>query len=101
MVSVLVLPLAIPVLIFGVSASYGAVADPARSCRPFSFLRADAVPGGDGTDRRGGGPASCRLGNHKAASLYVNCRRPRRLLWTSMAETAQMTERERRWELRQ
>ena len=37
LVSVLVLPLTIPVLIFGVSASYAAVNDPTRSCRPFSF----------------------------------------------------------------
>ncbi|KAA0969717.1 heme exporter protein CcmB [Aureimonas fodinaquatilis] len=38
LVSVLVLPLAIPVLIFGVSATYGAVADPAPFTQPFLVL---------------------------------------------------------------
>lgn len=38
LVSVLVLPLAIPVLIFGVSASYGAVTDPAPFGPPFLIL---------------------------------------------------------------
>ncbi|MEM6464467.1 MAG: heme exporter protein CcmB [Pseudomonadota bacterium] len=38
LVSVLVLPLAIPVLIFGVSAVQGAVADPAPFLPPFLFL---------------------------------------------------------------
>ncbi len=38
MISVLVLPLAIPVLIFGVSATYGAVADPAPFLPPFMIL---------------------------------------------------------------
>ena len=38
MISVLVLPLAIPVLIFGVSATYGAVADPAPFLQPFLIL---------------------------------------------------------------
>lgn len=38
LVSILVLPLAIPVLIFGVSASYAAVADPAPFLPPFLFL---------------------------------------------------------------
>jgi heme exporter protein B len=38
MVSVLVLPLVIPVLIFGVSASYGAVADPDPFLPPFLIL---------------------------------------------------------------
>jgi heme exporter protein B len=40
LISVLVLPLAIPVLIFGVSASYGAVADPAPFLQPFLILAA-------------------------------------------------------------
>ena len=38
LVSVLVLPLAIPVLIFGVSASYGAIEDPAPFTAPFLIL---------------------------------------------------------------
>jgi heme exporter protein B len=38
LVSILVLPLAIPVLIFGVSASYAAVEDPAPFMPPFLFL---------------------------------------------------------------
>ena len=38
LVSVLVLPLAIPVLVFGVSASYGAVTDPAPFLPPFLIL---------------------------------------------------------------
>jgi heme exporter protein B len=38
MISVLVLPLAIPVLIFGVSATYGAVTDPAPFLPPFLIL---------------------------------------------------------------
>ena len=38
MVSVLVLPLAIPVLIFGVSASYAAVAEPDPFLPPFLLL---------------------------------------------------------------
>lgn len=38
LISVLVLPLVIPVLIFGVSASYGAVADPAPFLPPFMIL---------------------------------------------------------------
>lgn len=38
LVSVLVLPLAIPVLIFGVSAAYGAVADPNPFLPPFLIL---------------------------------------------------------------
>ncbi|MDQ6437053.1 heme exporter protein CcmB [Mesorhizobium sp. LHD-90] len=38
MISVLVLPLTIPVLIFGVSATYGAVADPAPFLQPFLIL---------------------------------------------------------------
>ena len=40
LVSVLVLPLVIPVLIFGVSASYGAVADPDPFLQPFLMLAA-------------------------------------------------------------
>ncbi|MDX8516111.1 heme exporter protein CcmB [Mesorhizobium captivum] len=40
LISVLVLPLTIPVLIFGVSASYGAVADPAPFVQPFLILAA-------------------------------------------------------------
>lgn len=40
LVSILVLPLAIPVLIFGVSASYAAVADPAPFLPPFLILAA-------------------------------------------------------------
>ncbi|TPI45239.1 heme exporter protein CcmB [Mesorhizobium sp. B2-9-1] len=40
LISVLVLPLIIPVLIFGVSASYGAVADPAPFLQPFLILAA-------------------------------------------------------------
>ncbi|TIU23923.1 MAG: heme exporter protein CcmB, partial [Mesorhizobium sp.] len=40
LISVLVLPLTIPVLIFGVSASYGAVADPAPFLPPFLILAA-------------------------------------------------------------
>jgi heme exporter protein B len=40
LVSVLVLPLAIPVLIFGVSASHAAVADPAPFLPPFLMLAA-------------------------------------------------------------
>jgi heme exporter protein B len=38
LVSILVLPLAIPVLIFGVSASYAAVQDPAPFLPPFLIL---------------------------------------------------------------
>jgi heme exporter protein B len=38
LISVLVLPLAIPVLIFGVSASYGAAQDPAPFTAPFLIL---------------------------------------------------------------
>ena len=38
MISVLVLPLTIPVLIFGVSATYGAVTDPAPFLPPFLIL---------------------------------------------------------------
>ena len=40
MVSVLVLPLAIPVLIFGVSASYAAVTEPDPFLPPFLILAA-------------------------------------------------------------
>lgn len=40
LISVLVLPLAIPVLIFGVSASYGAVNDPDPFLQPFMMLAA-------------------------------------------------------------
>lgn len=40
LVSVLVLPLAVPVLIFGVSAAYGAVTDPAPFTAPFLMLSA-------------------------------------------------------------
>jgi len=40
LVSVLVLPLAIPVLIFGVSASYAAVTEPAPFLPPFAILAA-------------------------------------------------------------
>jgi heme exporter protein B len=40
LISVLVLPLAIPVLIFGVSASYGAVHDPDPFLQPFLILAA-------------------------------------------------------------
>lgn len=40
LVSVLILPLTIPVLIFGVSASYGAVADPDPFLPPFLILSA-------------------------------------------------------------
>jgi heme exporter protein B len=40
MISILVLPLAIPVLIFGVSATYGAIADPAPFLAPFLILSA-------------------------------------------------------------
>jgi heme exporter protein B len=40
MISILVLPLVIPVLIFGVSATYGAVADPAPFLQPFLILSA-------------------------------------------------------------
>ena len=40
LVSILVLPLAVPVLIFGVSASYAAVEDPAPFLPPFMFLSA-------------------------------------------------------------
>ncbi|PDQ17569.1 heme exporter protein CcmB [Mesorhizobium sanjuanii] len=40
LISVLVLPLIIPVLIFGVSASYGAVADPDPFLQPFLILAA-------------------------------------------------------------
>jgi len=40
LLAVLVLPLTIPVLIFGVSASYGAVADPAPFLQPFLILAA-------------------------------------------------------------
>jgi len=40
LISVLVLPLTIPVLIFGVSASYGAVANPAPFLQPFLILGA-------------------------------------------------------------
>lgn len=38
LISVLVLPLAVPVLIFGVSATYGAVTDPAPFLPPFLIL---------------------------------------------------------------
>jgi heme exporter protein B len=38
LISVLVLPLTIPVLIFGVSASYGAVAEPDPFLPPFLIL---------------------------------------------------------------
>lgn len=38
LISVLVLPLVVPVLIFGVSATYGAVADPDPFLQPFLFL---------------------------------------------------------------
>jgi heme exporter protein B len=41
LVSILVLPLAIPVLIFGVSASYAAVTDPDPFLPPFMILSAD------------------------------------------------------------
>ncbi|RKE80015.1 heme exporter protein CcmB [Rhizobium sp. AG855] len=40
LVSILVLPLAVPILIFGVSASYAAVEDPAPFMPPFLFLTA-------------------------------------------------------------
>jgi heme exporter protein B len=40
LISVLVLPLTIPVLIFGVSATYGAVADPEPFLQPFLILSA-------------------------------------------------------------
>lgn len=40
LISVLVLPLTIPVLIFGVSATYGAVADPDPFLQPFLMLSA-------------------------------------------------------------
>ena len=40
LVSILVLPLTVPVLIFGVSASYAAVEDPAPFLPPFMFLSA-------------------------------------------------------------
>jgi heme exporter protein B len=40
LISVLVLPLTIPVLIFGVSATYGAVADPDPFLQPFLILSA-------------------------------------------------------------
>jgi heme exporter protein B len=40
LVSILVLPLTIPVLIFGVSATYAAVEDPAPFLPPFMFLTA-------------------------------------------------------------
>jgi heme exporter protein B len=43
LISVLVLPLVIPVLIFGVSACYGAVADPAPFLQPFLMLLAVAM----------------------------------------------------------
>ncbi|WP_152046961.1 heme exporter protein CcmB [Aureimonas psammosilenae] len=40
LVSVLVLPLALPVLIFGTSAAYGALSDPAPFAAPFAILAA-------------------------------------------------------------
>ncbi|WP_306119016.1 MULTISPECIES: heme exporter protein CcmB [unclassified Roseitalea] len=40
LVSVIILPFTIPVLIFGVMASYGAVEDPAPFVQPFAFLAA-------------------------------------------------------------
>lgn len=40
LISVLILPLVVPVLIFGVSASYGAVADPQPFLQPFLMLSA-------------------------------------------------------------
>jgi heme exporter protein B len=40
LISVLILPLVIPVLIFGVSASYGAIADPDPFLQPFLMLTA-------------------------------------------------------------
>ena len=43
MVSVLVLPLTIPVLIFGVSASYAAVAEPDPFLPPFLLLCALSI----------------------------------------------------------
>jgi heme exporter protein B len=43
LVSILVVPLAIPVLIFGVSASYAAVTDPDPFLPPFMILSAIAL----------------------------------------------------------
>jgi heme exporter protein B len=43
LVSILVLPLAIPILIFGVSASYAAVTDPDPFLPPFMILSAIAL----------------------------------------------------------
>jgi heme exporter protein B len=40
LISVLILPLAIPVLIFGVSATHGAIEDPAPFTAPFLILMA-------------------------------------------------------------
>ncbi|MEM1377881.1 MAG: heme exporter protein CcmB [Pseudomonadota bacterium] len=40
LVSVIILPFVIPILIFGVQASYGAVTDPAPFLQPFLFLSA-------------------------------------------------------------
>jgi heme exporter protein B len=38
LIAILILPLVIPVLVFGVSAAYGAVEDPAPFLPPFLFL---------------------------------------------------------------
>ena len=62
--AVLVLPLTIPVLIFGVLATAGAIADPAPFLSPFLLLCAgDARGAGARADRRrGGAAAGARLG---------------------------------------
>ncbi len=60
LVSVIILPFVIPVLIFGVMASYGAVEDPAPFLQPFLFLSALTLffavlgPVGAGLSLRGG-----------------------------------------------
>ena len=60
MVSVLVLPLAIPVLIFGVSASYAAVAEPDPFLPPFLLLCALSIA--VCRDRPGGGGNRAQMG---------------------------------------
>ena len=72
LVSVLVLPLAIPVLIFGVSASYAAVNEPDPFLPPFLILcRTDAV---SRRDRPGRGGAGAALFGRLADLAIARCR---------------------------
>ena len=62
LITVLVLPLTVPVLIFGVSATHGAISDPEPFLSPFLLLCAgDAGGAGARADRRCGG-AEARAG---------------------------------------